>query len=304
MLVQKLRNDCKVLRDDGMSHGDYVEQLTDLLFLKMAEERSRPPYSQPSPIPAAYAWPSLLARDCDALDSVAPPGVQSARHGQRPTDCRLQASSSAVSGAWSSERTDLGSPTTMRTTSCAGLCGLLILTLAGCQTPPRTVAVTQSTTDQTSASALWMQAEIPGKPLANVFLRGSQGSSNVSIEVQPTDIVKITALATDNDSGIQRLELFGLLTVQRVSGNGWFKLKDHVSTNFGGVTSVAVPGQVPVTARMSTTIDFNALSAGADWVVVNLSAVATSGAPPAAGNPAKTDILTLYWKRPGTPPGS
>ena len=35
--------------------------------LKMADERSRPPYSQPSPIPAAYAWPALLAKDGDAL---------------------------------------------------------------------------------------------------------------------------------------------------------------------------------------------------------------------------------------------
>ncbi len=33
----------------------------------MADERSRPPHKQPSPIPAAYAWPSLLARDGDAL---------------------------------------------------------------------------------------------------------------------------------------------------------------------------------------------------------------------------------------------
>ena len=66
-LVQKLWNDCNVLRDDGMSYGDYVEQLTYLLFLKMADERSRPPYSQPSPIPAAYAWPALLAKDGDAL---------------------------------------------------------------------------------------------------------------------------------------------------------------------------------------------------------------------------------------------
>jgi type I restriction enzyme M protein len=55
------------LRDDGMSYGDYVEQLTYLLFLKMADERSRPPYHQPSPIPAAYAWPALLAKDGDAL---------------------------------------------------------------------------------------------------------------------------------------------------------------------------------------------------------------------------------------------
>ena len=45
-LVQKLWNYCNVLRDDGMSYGDYVEQLTYLLFLKMADERSRPPYIQ------------------------------------------------------------------------------------------------------------------------------------------------------------------------------------------------------------------------------------------------------------------
>jgi type I restriction enzyme M protein len=55
------------LRDDGMSYGDYVEQLTWLLFLKMADERSRPPHKQPSPIPAACAWPALLAMDGDAL---------------------------------------------------------------------------------------------------------------------------------------------------------------------------------------------------------------------------------------------
>jgi hypothetical protein len=54
-------------RDDGMSYGDYVEQLTDLLFLKMADERWKPPYDQPSPIPARYAWPKLLALDGDEL---------------------------------------------------------------------------------------------------------------------------------------------------------------------------------------------------------------------------------------------
>ena len=66
-LVQKLWNYCNVLRDDGMSYGDYVEQLTYLLFLKMADERSRPPYHQPGPIPAPYAWPALLAKDGDPL---------------------------------------------------------------------------------------------------------------------------------------------------------------------------------------------------------------------------------------------
>ncbi len=40
-LVQKLWNYCNILRDDGLSYGDYVEQLTFLLFLKMADEQSR-----------------------------------------------------------------------------------------------------------------------------------------------------------------------------------------------------------------------------------------------------------------------
>ena len=66
-LVQKLWNYCNVLRDDGMSYGDYVEQLTYLLFLKMADERSKPPYSQKSLIPADYAWPTLLAKSGDEL---------------------------------------------------------------------------------------------------------------------------------------------------------------------------------------------------------------------------------------------
>ena len=60
-IVQKLWNYCNVLRDDGMSYGDYVEQLTYMLFLKMADERSQPPCSQPSPIAQGFDWPSLLA---------------------------------------------------------------------------------------------------------------------------------------------------------------------------------------------------------------------------------------------------
>jgi type I restriction enzyme M protein len=53
-IVQRLWNYCNLLRDDGMSYGDYVEQLTYLLFLKMAYERTRPPYNQPSRIPQGY----------------------------------------------------------------------------------------------------------------------------------------------------------------------------------------------------------------------------------------------------------
>ena len=59
-LVQKLWNYCNILRDDGLSYGDYVEQLTFLLFLKMADEQSRPPFNKPSPVPKNVDWQSLL----------------------------------------------------------------------------------------------------------------------------------------------------------------------------------------------------------------------------------------------------
>src|ERR1035437_8782596 len=67
-LVQKLWNYCNILRDDGLSYGDYVEQLTFLLFLKMADEQSKPPFNKPSPIPKGKDWPALLAKDGDALE--------------------------------------------------------------------------------------------------------------------------------------------------------------------------------------------------------------------------------------------
>ena len=66
-IVSKLWNYCNVLRDDGMSYGDYVEQLTYLLFLKMADERTGPPYNQQSAVPAKYNWPTLLKKDGDDL---------------------------------------------------------------------------------------------------------------------------------------------------------------------------------------------------------------------------------------------
>ena len=67
-LVQKLWNYCNILRDDGLSYGDYVEQLTFLLFLKMADEQARPPFNKPSPIPKGRDWPALLAKDGDELE--------------------------------------------------------------------------------------------------------------------------------------------------------------------------------------------------------------------------------------------
>lgn len=67
-IVQRLWNYCNVLRDDGVSYGDYVEQLTYLLFLKMADEQTKPPFNKPSVIPSDLDWASLLAKDGDALE--------------------------------------------------------------------------------------------------------------------------------------------------------------------------------------------------------------------------------------------
>ncbi len=68
-LVQKLWNYCNILRDDGLSYGDYVEQLTFLLFLKMADEQEKPPFNKPSRIPKGFGWATLLKLDGDDLET-------------------------------------------------------------------------------------------------------------------------------------------------------------------------------------------------------------------------------------------
>ncbi len=67
-IVQKLWNYCNILRDDGLSYGDYVEQLTFLLFLKMADEQTKPPFNKPSTLPKGCDWQSLLQQDGDDLE--------------------------------------------------------------------------------------------------------------------------------------------------------------------------------------------------------------------------------------------
>lgn len=66
-LVQKLWNFCNVLRDDGVSTIEYVEQLTYLLFLKMADERQRAGLGEV--VPLGLDWQSLLDRDGDELET-------------------------------------------------------------------------------------------------------------------------------------------------------------------------------------------------------------------------------------------
>ena len=67
-LVQKLWGYANVLRDDGLSYGDYLEQLTFLLFLKMADEQTKPPFNGERIVPEGYDWPSLLGLDGDELE--------------------------------------------------------------------------------------------------------------------------------------------------------------------------------------------------------------------------------------------
>lgn len=62
-LVRKLWQYCNVLRDDGLSYPDYVEQLTYLLFLKMSDEQGG------GAIPAEYAWGTLVNRDAEDMQT-------------------------------------------------------------------------------------------------------------------------------------------------------------------------------------------------------------------------------------------
>ncbi|MCW5914224.1 MAG: SAM-dependent DNA methyltransferase [Chitinophagaceae bacterium] len=68
-IISKVWSFATVLRDDGVGYGDYLEQLTYLLFLKMADEFSKPPYNRKLPIPKAYNWESLVAKKGADLDS-------------------------------------------------------------------------------------------------------------------------------------------------------------------------------------------------------------------------------------------
>src|SRR4051812_46074097 len=60
-LVRELWQYCTVLRDDGLSYPDYVEQLTYLLFLKMADEQPR------DVVPAGQGWRSFASLDAPGM---------------------------------------------------------------------------------------------------------------------------------------------------------------------------------------------------------------------------------------------
>ncbi|MEU0433280.1 N-6 DNA methylase [Streptomyces sp. NPDC006290] len=72
-LVNRLWSYCELLRHSGVSTLDYVEQLTYLLFLKMADERAKRPAkfrrntSEEPLVPEGRDWTSLTTRSAEAL---------------------------------------------------------------------------------------------------------------------------------------------------------------------------------------------------------------------------------------------
>src|SRR5438874_11376293 len=68
-IVSKAWNFAHVLRDDGLSYMAYTEQITFLLFLKMADELTKPPFNRPLIVPAKFGWQALLKLDGDELEA-------------------------------------------------------------------------------------------------------------------------------------------------------------------------------------------------------------------------------------------
>ncbi|TVP79357.1 MAG: SAM-dependent DNA methyltransferase [Puniceicoccaceae bacterium] len=61
-VISKVWSFCHTLRDDGVGYGDYLEQLTFLLFLKMADEYGQPPHNRDVGVPEAYSWARLRSK--------------------------------------------------------------------------------------------------------------------------------------------------------------------------------------------------------------------------------------------------
>jgi type I restriction enzyme M protein len=67
-IVSKAWNFAHVLRDDGLSYMGYTEQITFLLFVKMADELTRSPYNRPPVVPNKFGWDTLLKLEGDELE--------------------------------------------------------------------------------------------------------------------------------------------------------------------------------------------------------------------------------------------
>ena len=80
-LIQKVWNFCHTLRDDGLGYGDYLKQLSFLLFLKLAHEYAQPPYSRDTQIPRGCDWPTLTARTGEPLEGLLQKNAEDTKSG-------------------------------------------------------------------------------------------------------------------------------------------------------------------------------------------------------------------------------
>lgn len=67
-IISKIWNLANVLRDDGVGYGDYLEQITYLLFLKMADELNKPPYNKGLVFPRLKDVDGIEIEDAEICD--------------------------------------------------------------------------------------------------------------------------------------------------------------------------------------------------------------------------------------------
>lgn len=79
-IVNEAWNFAHMLRDDGLLYMAYTEQFTFLLFLKMADARTRAPYNRPPIVPLKLGWASLLAQGINPSMSTETQALSRPRH--------------------------------------------------------------------------------------------------------------------------------------------------------------------------------------------------------------------------------
>lgn len=99
-IVGRLWNLCHVLRDDGVGYGEYVTELTFLLFLKMLEETQRE-----DRLPADYRWKTIASRE----------GVEQLDHYKRALLDLGKAADPVVSQIFTDAQTRLRRPANLKT---------------------------------------------------------------------------------------------------------------------------------------------------------------------------------------------
>jgi len=68
-IISRVWSFSTILRDDGVTYGDYLEQLTYLIFLKMLDEYSKPPFNRDLKISEKYNWQTLIDKKGAELET-------------------------------------------------------------------------------------------------------------------------------------------------------------------------------------------------------------------------------------------